>query len=612
MSITAYSKPSQKEISQRKLETYDKYCKVINWGRAYPVEFASRFFGIELLDNQKYAIYNSWTKDFVLWLESRNAGKTTQIAIYAMLRSILIPLHATYFLGNTGDQAKETFKKIEKIAKKEIESFTGSTDVFFNEIVNNSPTGDGFGHDPGSFKFKIFNGSGGFTLNSDVTNIKGRRANLVCFDEAGWFSDELFVQAENFVNQDENFKLGGGVDITLEPKGFPRQLLYASSASDTDSGFYKKFKLFSDQMIMGDKKYFVCNFDINLVMNAKFNGDPYPPLLSKDKVDKAMSDNREKALRELYNKFSADSHEGQILTRREIMQHTERRPPLLTNDTGNRQFAFSWDSARLNDNSVIEIAEFRFDDNKGWCMDLQNLISLVDVATKKKTPMRLPEQVEKFQEALLEYNGNDKQRCDYENIKAIVLDSGSGGQMIGGVSDYMLDEWSDKYGNKHKGIIDRNHKANETAKESYPDAVDIVKLVDPRAHRNEIFDSIEKMVKLGVVTFPADYDGKDVLVSIDDDGNEIVYNLSMEEQISLQQIELLKNEIITMCKFVSNGNVTYNYPTDKRNKMHDDRVFAFGLLCWYLAQLRRNQIVNAEEDFDYSSAPSFVSSVSFD
>lgn len=612
MSITAYSKSSQKEISQRKLETYDKYCKVINWGRAYPVEFASRFFGIELLDNQKYAIYNSWTKDFVLWLESRNAGKTTKIAIYTMLRSILIPLHATYFLGNTGDQAKETFKKIEKIAKKEIESFTGSTDVFFNEIVNNSPTGDGFGHDPGSFKFKMFNGSEVFTLNSDVTNIKGRRANLVCFDEAGWFSDELFVQAENFVNQDENFKLGGGVDITLEPKGFPRQLLYASSASDTDSGFYKKFKLFSDQMIMGDKKYFVCNFDINLVMNAKFNGDPYPPLLSKDKVDKAMSDNREKALRELYNKFSADSHEGQILTRREIMQHTERRPPLLTNDTGNRQFAFSWDSARLNDNSVIEIAEFRFDDNKGWCMDLQNLISLVDVATKKKTPMRLPEQVEKFQEALLEYNGNDKQRCDYENIKAIVLDSGSGGQMIGGVSDYMLDEWSDKYGNKHKGIIDRNHKANETAKESYPDAVDIVKLVDPRAHRNEIFDSIEKMVKLGVVTFPADYDGKDVLVSIDDDGNEIVYNLSMEEQISLQQIELLKNEIITMCKFVSNGNVTYNYPTDKRNKMHDDRVFAFGLLCWYLAQLRRNQIVNAEEDFDYSSAPSFVSSVSFD
>ena len=753
MSTSVYIKPTQKEISQRKLEAYDKYCQVINWGRAYPVEFASRFFGIELLDNQKYAIYNSWTKDFVLWLESRNAGKalaldtiiptpngyttmgelkvgdyvfnekgeptkvvytseiflghdcyevefedgekivadadhlwnvidedgdstvantralmstlshkvigvpsvcstnafkriisirktnsvptkciqvdnprklylcgkkntvthnTTQIAIYTMLRSTLIPLHATYFLGNTGDQAKETFKKIEKIAKKEIESFTGCTDVFYNEILNNSPTGDGFSHDPGSFKFKMFNGSEVFTLNSDVTNIKGRRANLVCFDEAGWFSDELFVQAENFVNQDENFKLGGGIDITLEPKGFPRQLLYASSASDTDSGFYKKFRLFSDQMIMGDKKYFVCNFDINLVMQAKFNGEPYPPLLSKDKVDKAMSDNREKALRELYNKFSADSHEGQILTRREIMQYTERRPPLLTNDTGNRQFALAWDSARINDNSVIEVAEFRLDKDKGWCMDFQNLISLVDIGTKKKTPMRLPEQVKKFQDTLLEYNGSEKQRGDYENIKSVICDSGAGGQMIGGVSDYMLEDWLGRDGNMHRGIIDSSHKANETAKEAYPNAIDIMQLVDPKGHRNEIFDAIERMVKLGVVTFPADYDGKDVLVSIDDAGNEVQYDLSQDEQIALAQIELLKTEIITMCKYISNGNVTYNFPPDKRNKMHDDRVFAFGLLCWYLAQLRRNQIVNVQNDeADFPDTSACVSEVTF-
>lgn len=49
-------KESKKEFSQRKLETYDKYCRVINWGRKYPVAFAERFFGIELLDYQKYMI----------------------------------------------------------------------------------------------------------------------------------------------------------------------------------------------------------------------------------------------------------------------------------------------------------------------------------------------------------------------------------------------------------------------------------------------------------------------------------------------------------------------------------------------------------------------------
>lgn len=590
------NKHSVKELSQRKLETYDKYCKIIQWGRGDPVAFCSRIMGIELLDIQKYAIYNSWCRDFNLWLESRNAGKSTKLAIYPMLRSLLIPYHVTYYIGNSGDQAKESFKKMEKIAKREIESFVGSTDVFLNELKINGANSDGFTHNPASFKCELFNNSEIYTLNSDIINIKGKRAGLVCYDEAGWFSDELFIQTEQFVNQDENFKLGGGVDVTLEPKGFPRQLLYASSASDTDSGFYKKYKQFSERMILGDPKYFVCDFNVDVVMNATYNGDPYPPLISKDKVDKAMDDNREKALRELYNKFSADSHEGQILTRRDIMQYTKRRPPLLTNDTGNKMFGLAWDSARLNDNSVIEIAEFIDDPETGWRMDLHNVVSLVDIKTKKKTPMLLPKQVDKFKEILLNYNGNDKQKLDYENIKVVICDSGAGGQMVGGVSDYMLDDWEDKHGFVHRGIIDKSHKANETAIKSYPNAVNIMKLVDPKSYRNEIFDSIEKMVKLGVVTFPQDYDGKDYILHIDDDGNEYQHNLTTEEQEALIQIDLLKTEIITMCKYTDGNNISYKYPPDKRHTMHDDRVFCFGLLCWYLAQLRRGQVVNKPKE----------------
>lgn len=590
MSITIQKRSGKKEISQRKLETYEKYCNVIQWGRRNPVAFASRFMGIDMLDLQSYVIQNTWPVDFALWLESRNAGKTTKLAIYTMLRSLLVPFHATYFLGNTGAQAKEVFAKIEKISKKEIESFVGSTDVFFEEIVRGGPNGDGFNHDPTSFSFKLFNGSTVNTLNSDITNIKGKRANLVCFDEAGWFNDELFIQAEQFVNQDENFKLGGNINVALEPKGFSRQLLYASSASDTSSEFYKKFRFFSERMLMGDSKYFACNIDIDMVMSAKFKGEPYPPLISKDKVEKAMADNRDKALRELYNKFSADSHEGQILTRRDLMQCSVIRPPLLCNDTGAHLFVMAWDSARINDNSVIGIAELNLDPIRGWCMDICNVVSLVDITSKKKTPMRLPEQVKSFQDLLLLYNGSDKMKLDYENIKAIVCDAGAGGQMIGGVTDYLLDDWVGKDGNVHKGLIDRAHKANETALKKFPNAVDIIKLIDPRGHRNEIFDAAERMTKLGVVTLPADYEGKDYLIKILDDGTEERYDLSYDEQVALSQIELMKNEIVTMCKYTNGGNVTYNYPPDKRNTMHDDRVFVYGLLCWYLAQLRRGQI----------------------
>ena len=68
MSLTIINKQSNKEISQRKLETYEKYMQIINWGRAYPVEFCSRFMGVELLDLQKYAIYNAWFSEFIAWL----------------------------------------------------------------------------------------------------------------------------------------------------------------------------------------------------------------------------------------------------------------------------------------------------------------------------------------------------------------------------------------------------------------------------------------------------------------------------------------------------------------------------------------------------------------
>lgn len=590
MSLTILNKTSRKEISQRKMETYEKYTQIINWGRAYPVEFCSRFMGVELLDLQKYAVYNSWFSSFVLWLQCRNAGKTTMLAVYTMLRSMLIPFHNTYFIGNSGEQSKEVFLKIQRIAKKEIESFAGCTDVFMNELVKNGATSDGFVHNPASFSLQLFNGSTVNTLNNDIVNMRGKRANLVCFDECGWMNSDLLSVIENFANQDENFKLGANVDITLEPNNFPRQLLYASSASDTGSEFYKKLKFFTSRMLMGDRKYFTCNFDINTVMSAKFNGNPYPPLLSKDKVDKAVEDNHDKAMRELFNKFSADTHEGQILTRRDIIQHTENRPPLMFNDTGNRIFAFSWDSARLNDNSVILIAEFIDDPEIGWRMELQNMVSLVDIATKKKIPKRLPEQVEDFKDLLLKYNGNEKGRLDYENIKAIICDSGAGGQMVGGVADYLVENWKDKDGRMHKGIIDRNHKSSETAKGKYPDAVDIMKLVDPKGNRNAIFDSLEKMVKLGVVTFPAEYNDKDYLYFINDDGTEEKYNLSMEEKLSLAQFELLKTEVVTMCKYESQGNITYNYPPDKRNVLHDDRCFALGLMCFYLAQLRHGTV----------------------
>ena len=608
MSVVFYSKSTKKMLSQRRLETYDNYCKIIQWGRRHPVDF-----GLEMIDYQKYTIWQTWNAAFAVWLKSRNAGKTTDAAIYTMLRSTLFPGYVSYFISNVGAQAKETFLKMEHIAKKEIPTFTDCTDVFLNEVEKNINGGSGFVHDTASFHVKLFNGSEIFTLNSDPTNARGRRANMIYIDEAGWVSEELMVQVENFANQNENFKLGSSYNPLLEPKDFPRQIIYGSSASDTDSAFYKKLKEYTRQMIMGNSLYFVCDFDIDAVMAATVNGEALPePLISQSKVDQANLLTPDKAQRELYNHFSQDTHEGQILTRRDIMQYTKQYLPCLSNTDGTSMYLMSWDSARLNDNSVVEVAEIINDPEIGWRMRLVNVNSLVDIKTKNKTPMRLPDQVNEFKKMLLAYNGTEKGKLDYENIMAVIGDAGAGGQLIGGVSDYLLEPWRGADGKMHKGLIDRRHKANETAKEKYPDAVDIMHLVDPRANRNLIFQAIEDMVKLGVVEFPTDYDvSKDYIIFTDEEGVETRYDLSVEQQISLANFDLLKTEVVTMCKYVTQGNITYNFPPDKRNKMHDDRVFAFGLLCWYLAQLRRGQVINKPREISIEEIPTTATAVEF-
>jgi hypothetical protein len=252
-------------------------------------------------------------------------------------------------------------------------------------------------------------------------------------------------------------------------------------------------------------------------------------------------------------------------------------------------------------------------------MRLQNVVSLVDIDSKKKTPKRMPEQVKDFKELLLKYNGNDKMRLDYENIKALVCDSGAGGNMIGGITDYLLEDWTDEYGATHKGLIDRNHKSSETARIKYPDAIDIVKLIDPRAHRNDVFEALEQMVKLGVFTFPTEYEeGKDYIMRFNKDNEQEIeekVKLTFEQQLALAQIELAKSEIVKLCKYVTKGNVSYNYPPEHRAE-HDDRLFSISLLAYYLATLRRNTVVEKKSDddfvFDYSTlmrSPSIVKAI---
>lgn len=148
---------------------------------------------------------------------------STMLALYFMTKGMLFNNYWAYICSGNADQAQETFRKIEDIAKKNIESMTGLTDVFKNEIVINQANSDGFIRSPMGFTYRLYNGSFVKTLNSNIDGKRGKRANAVCFDEGSWLSEEIFNVIGAFTAVNKEFKLGGNVDVNAIPREIPNQ-----------------------------------------------------------------------------------------------------------------------------------------------------------------------------------------------------------------------------------------------------------------------------------------------------------------------------------------------------------------------------------------------------
>lgn len=629
---TIFVKPTEEIISQRKMEGMQKLSEIKQWGLRNPTKFMERFIGVDLLDVQTYTFMNSWDKMYALWLCTRNYGKSTLLALYYMTRGMLLNNCRCYICAGTSDQSIETFEKIVSIAKNEIESFTGLTDVFRNEVVINMTNNDGFIRNPAGFTYRLYNGSFVKTLNSNVNAKRGKRAEAVCFDESGFLDEEVFQVIEPYTAQDKNFKMGGSVNVTTLPKELPNQLLYTSSASTTDSYFYKKYKEYSKAMIWGSKDHFVADINCEIMFNATYRGKIYPAsLLTKEKVDNAMRENKEKALREYYNIFTSDGGADAIFKRSMIVKNSTIRPPIMFNDTKNRLFALAYDPARSMDNSFVLVGEYYKDSSDNWRMRIANGINFMDLSKKNKTPMRTPEQVKKLKQLILDYNGDGVD--DYTNISNIFIDAGSGGAGVN-IADYLMEDWYEeghegeqKY--LHRGLIDKEQSSDYVKK--FPNAVDKIKLLPPTMYKSIIYEAAIEMMRLDLIDFTAEYDNKGYLTMLDIDEKEMakakkdliakykdksmskgeldrlveeelqernlastkIYKLSPDEELGLVQIDSLKEEMVNMVrKKRESGKDGFELSTEKQNKLHDDRSYCFSMLCYGLSELRREHIKN--------------------
>lgn len=583
-----YIPQTNKEFSQRKLEEYANFEKIINWGRQDPVRFAEEFYGIKLLDYQKWCFMESWSKPFVLWLCSRGTGKTTLAAVYFQTKMVLIPNYKVFVSTNSLAQSIDCFKKIEDLALQRIPSFKTVTDIFAEEVYKSPNSETGFLHNPAGYSFKLYNESELLTLSTNLNALRGKRGS-VYYDETAFQTSEQMAATEHFADVDSSFSLGTNKIRYYDPIQMPLQLLYASSAGDVTYPFYNKYVEFSKKMFLGNTNYFVCDINANTVVNfSTVDGEKIKSHLTQAQIDKAVEEDPDLADRELFNKFRKGSGQNAVVKMDVIIRNSEVRPPLLYNDTGKKKFIFCYDPARNYDGSVLSIFQVMDSKEFGYWLRVENVISMVDTESKNKTPLPMPLQLDIIKEQMIKYNG--ERAAEWENIE-FYIDAGSGGGGISAVADQLMEDWYDKFGNKHRGIIDPVHKQYETARKKYSNAMPIVHLIDPQGYKKVIYDALQKMTSLNLIKF-MEYDNKPFILIPNGDGEFVEYKLSQEEILSLVNVNLMKMEVSYMCRYdTPNGGVQYELARDKRNTMHDDKAYTLAMSAYALAVLRRTDLV---------------------
>ena len=626
-----YVKPGVYAMSTRKLESLLHLAKLQKYYQCNPVRFINDFFNIELLDAQAYIVQRTWNCPNVLVLASRGFGKSTIIDLILMSKDMLFCNVWSYIASGSGSQAEETFTKLEQIANDNIDEMKGSTGyIFKHEVEINNAAGDGFSHGSNGFKYSLYNGSMTQTLNSNIDKKRGKRGSVI-FDECGFLSDEMLKVYGAFAAVNKNFASGKDRDgHSIDPIrlrtfaiNLPNQKFYISSASSTDTEFYRLYREFSKKQIMGDRDYCVIQVDCEVVLKPTIRGEVVNALLTRNTIETEMRTNPEKARREYYCEFTSDAGMNAIIRRGTIARNSETRAPLLYNDTGRKKFIIAYDPARSRDNSVILVMEIYQTEDGEFKGRIVNCVNLLDVGKKIKSPMRTPDQIEYLKQLILDYNGDAP---DYENIECVLIDAGSGGGGVN-IADFMMEDWIDKRGKTHRGLIDKEYSEEYVGR--YPNAINKLRLVSPAQYKSIIYEALIEMLDIDAISFTTDYDNKGYLTVFEADEKKLekekkriseelktqgftgeefskkleeelsqtscvktkVVKLDQFQEIALANIDAMKEEMVNMVrKKRDSGKDSFELTPEKANKLHDDRSYCAALCAWWLSEKRLENI----------------------
>ena len=641
-----FVKPIDYPLSQRKIDGLLAIAEMQKYFQCNPVKMIDIMFNIELLDGQALMVQRSWFCPNVLYVCTRSYGKSTVIDLETMAKDMAFTNVWTYIASGTGGQAEQTFMTLEKLANDNIDTFAGSTGyIFKDEIEVKNAAGDGFSHSSNGFSYSTYNGSQTITLNSNIDARRGARGTVI-FDECGFLSSEMIAVYGAFAVTNKSLKTGkDSSGKSIDPirqrtfaTNLPYQKFYISSASSTDTEFYKLYRDFAKQQIMGNPDFVVLHIDCEQAFKPTLHGELITPLLSRSTVESEMRRNPEKARREYYCIFTADVGADAIIRRGVITRNEETRRPLLENDTGKKKFVLAYDPARTRDNSVIGVGEIYHDIDENGNDDIKmricNCMNLMDVGKKIKSPMQTPDQIDYLKQLILKYNANAD---NYENLIGIYIDAGSGGGGVN-IADFLMEDWADKAGNMHRGLIDKEYSADYVKR--FPNAVDKIHLMAPSAYKSEMAEALIELVNQNKISFTAPYDNKGYLTVFDTDEDKLqkakeeitkklkkkklsktqfdeqlqeelskiqsvstrIEKLDWEEEMALANIDAMKEETVNIVrKKRESGRDSFDLAPEKAGKLKDDRFYILIMMAYALQQERRKHLMKKKETTDTES-----------
>ena len=645
-----YVKPGTYAMSDRKMESLINIARIQKYYQCNPVRFIEDFFNITLLDAQAYIVARTWNCPNVLVLASRAFGKSTVIDLMLMAKDMLFCNIWTYIASGSGSQAEQTFMTLERLANDGIDEMKNSTGyIFKQEVEIKNAAGDGFSHGSDGFKYSLYNGSFTQTLNSNIDRKRGMRGNVI-FDECGFLTEEMLEVYGAFAavnkgfasGKDRNGKLIDPIRLRTFATNIPNQKFYISSASSTDTKYYRLYREFAKRQLMGDRDYCVVQVSCDIVLKPTIRGEVVNALLKRSDIETAVCTNPEKARREYYCEFTSDAGNEAIIRRGAITRNSETRAPLLYNDTNDKKFILCYDPARSRDNSIITVMEIYQDADKEHKLRIVNCVNMIDISNKLRRPMQTPDQVDYLRQLILDYNGK---ALSYGNIEAVLIDAGAGG--AGKViADMLMQDWTDSQGKVHNGLIDleTDRQLGTGYSRKYPNAIDKVKLIEPGKYKSIMYESAIEMTNNNLISFTADYDNKGYLTIFQTDDAETakvkksieerlmkekvseedfafrlkeelkkssvvktkVEKLDSYQEIALANIDALKEELVNMRRIKrDSGKDSFELIPEKVGKLHDDRAYTYVMGAHWLHDKRMSRIRDRKKPNDINMLDQF-------